>query len=273
MMNPTRQIAAFVLGILLAFNAPAISQTVSYTAAWLLTTGGTLTGTLIVDTTTTPQVGMVSTDGGAAQGPTVELYRNSASPAASDVLGGLDFYGEDSAGNKQLYGQMFAVAADPTSGTEDAYIQVNTITAGTPRSRVRLGMSSAANADPLSVAGTNYQAYWTTDFASRIGVQYQSTNQLRFFGVAVNSDILGLDFSDGSVVSRPGTALPAGGNNTVGYKATTTANFGVFFGSGAPSLSAARGSLYLRSDGTTTNDRAYINTDGGTTWTAIITSG
>lgn len=43
-------------------------------------------------------------------------------------------------------------------------------------------------------------------------------------------------------------------------------------GSGAPTLSAAQGSIYFRTDGTTTNDRAYINTDGGTTWTALTTA-
>lgn len=70
----------------------------------------------------------------------------------------------------------------------------------------------------------------------------------------------------------PGTAIPAGGTAGLGYKVSSTANFGVFFGSGAPTLSAAKGSLYLRSDGSTTNDRAYINTDGGTTWTALTTA-
>ena len=45
----------------------------------------------------------------------------------------------------------------------------------------------------------------------------------------------------------------------------------MFFGSGAPMLSAANGSIYLRSDGTQ-NNRMYINTDGGTTWTAFNTT-
>jgi len=46
----------------------------------------------------------------------------------------------------------------------------------------------------------------------------------------------------------------------------------IISGSGVPTLSAPKGSLYIRTDGTTTNDRAYINTDGATTWTAIITA-
>jgi hypothetical protein len=77
---------------------------------------------------------------------------------------------------------------------------------------------------------------------------------------------------DGSVEVAAITAIPAGGTAGVGYKFSSTANFGVFFGSGAPTLSAAKGSLYLRSDGSATNNRAYINTDGGTTWTALTTA-
>lgn len=46
----------------------------------------------------------------------------------------------------------------------------------------------------------------------------------------------------------------------------------VFFGKGVPSLTAIQGSLYLRTDGSSTSTRAYINTDGGTTWTSITTA-
>jgi hypothetical protein len=76
----------------------------------------------------------------------------------------------------------------------------------------------------------------------------------------------------GNCIVQSGTAIPAGGTAGAGYTFSTTANFGVFFGSGAPTLSAAKGSLYLRSDGSATNNRAYINTDGGTTWTALTTA-
>lgn len=68
------------------------------------------------------------------------------------------------------------------------------------------------------------------------------------------------------------TAIPAGGTAGAGLMVSTTANFGVFFGSGAPTLSAAKGSLYLRSDGSTVNDRMYVNTNGSTTWTSVVTS-
>jgi len=75
----------------------------------------------------------------------------------------------------------------------------------------------------------------------------------------------------GNVTADSNVALVAGG--ATAFIATNTANnMGIYFGSGVPTVSAAKGSLYLRSDGTTTNDRAYINTNGTTTWTALTTA-
>lgn len=47
----------------------------------------------------------------------------------------------------------------------------------------------------------------------------------------------------------------------------------VLAGSGSPSgsITAPKGSLYMRTDGSSTSTRAYINTNSGTTWTAITT--
>ena len=69
-------------------------------------------------------------------------------------------------------------------------------------------------------------------------------------------------------------ATPAGGSATTGPALVfgSTAGFGIYIGSGVPTLSAAQGSLYLRSDGSTTATRAYINTNGATTWTNLVTA-
>jgi hypothetical protein len=91
--------------------------------------------------------------------------------------------------------------------------------------------------------------------------------------VAVGNVKGGNLLTDGAVFAVTETSIPAGGLAGKGFLfgSTYTTNFGIFFGSGAPNLAAAKGSLYLRSDGTTTNDRMYVNTDGSTTWTAVIT--
>ena len=43
-------------------------------------------------------------------------------------------------------------------------------------------------------------------------------------------------------------------------------------GSGAPTVSAAKGSIYVRTDGSSTATRMYINTNGSTTWTNLTTA-
>ena len=67
-----------------------------------------------------------------------------------------------------------------------------------------------------------------------------------------------------------GTGATAGG--AVATSLGTAGVLGVYFGSGAPSVVAPKGSLYLRTDGSTTNDRAYIARDGAGTWTALTTA-
>jgi hypothetical protein len=90
--------------------------------------------------------------------------------------------------------------------------------------------------------------------------------------VTLSREAAGILGNTGSLRVLNATAIPAGGTAGAGYKFSSTANFGVFFGSGAPTLAAAKGSLYLRSDGSGTGDRAYINTDGATAWTALTTA-
>ena len=74
-----------------------------------------------------------------------------------------------------------------------------------------------------------------------------------------------------TVTARSASALVAGG--AAAFVGTNTAgSMGIYFGSGVPTVSAAKGSLYLRSDGSSTSTRAYINSDGATTWTALTTA-
>ena len=47
---------------------------------------------------------------------------------------------------------------------------------------------------------------------------------------------------------------------------------GIIRGSGAPTISATQGSLYLRTDGSSTSTRLYVNSTGSTTWVAVTTA-
>jgi hypothetical protein len=97
--------------------------------------------------------------------------------------------------------------------------------------------------------------------------------------ISATGNITGGNIISGGVMSSAGnskilsrTPVPAGGTAGAGYLMSSTANLGVFFGSGVPTLSAAQGSLYLRTDGSSTSTRMYVNTTGSTTWTAVTTA-
>lgn len=77
------------------------------------------------------------------------------------------------------------------------------------------------------------------------------------------------------VVGAADATAPAGGFNGNGLMFGAYANFfGVFYGSGAPSLAAGKGSLYLRTDGSSSSTRMYVNSGAGisTTWVPVTTA-
>jgi len=88
------------------------------------------------------------------------------------------------------------------------------------------------------------------------------------FGAATSVTSLA---ATGNVTADSASALVAGGASAF-IATNTSGGMGIYVGSGAPTVAAAKGSLYLRSDGSGTGDRAYINTNGSTTWTALTTA-
>ena len=87
-------------------------------------------------------VTLTSTDAGASAAPLLDLYRDSASPAASDTLGEIEFNGEDSAGNKQAYGLIHASILSPTSTAEQGQLHFETATAGTLTEKMIIGTTN-----------------------------------------------------------------------------------------------------------------------------------
>ena len=75
----------------------------------------------------------------------------------------------------------------------------------------------------------------------------------------------------GATTFASATATTAGGAVGIRMGSAATAP-GIYFGSGVPTVTAPQGSLYLRTDGTTTNNRMYVNTDRAATWTGVTTA-
>lgn len=67
--------------------------------------------------------------------------------------------------------------------------------------------------------------------------------------------------------------VPAGGSSSaVMLMSSTFSNFGIYFGTGAPTITAGQGSLYLRTDGNSTSTRLYVNNNGSTGWSNVTTN-
>lgn len=92
-----------------------------------------------------------STDAGATVGPVLDIYRNSASPAASDDLGQIIWNGEDDAGNKQEFANVTARISDPASGSEDGALLFRAHKAGATTNYLFIGLNAAGTATPDAI--------------------------------------------------------------------------------------------------------------------------
>jgi hypothetical protein len=132
---------------------------------------------------------------------------------------------------------------------------------------------NAKGSGTLSLNGTATGDILLTTNVARISVSGSYT--IFSAGPSKNMQISGAITSilgTTSVTINQNTAVPAGGSTVAGIQISSTASLGLFVGSGAPTMSAAQGSLYLRTDGSSTSTRLYVNTNGTTGWTNITTA-
>ncbi len=118
----------------------------------------------------------------------------------------------------------------------------------------------------VSNTGTIYGISITT---GQISSALTATSTLAVTGATTLTGALTVNSTvstTGQLSVQTGTSPPAAGASTAGIKVSSTANLGIFYGSGAPTFSAAQGALYMRTDGSSTSTRLYVNSTGSTTW-------
>lgn len=161
-------------------------------------------------------VTLTSTDAGASASPLLELYRDSASPAASDTIGEIEFNGEDSAGNKQAYGLIHASILSPTSTAEQGQLHFETATAGALTEKMIIGTTNLVVNEIGAVFNVRIEGdadanLFTTDATNdRIGVGTISP--------AVKFDVVGTAAVSGNLLVGTTTQL---GGGKVGVVQTT----------------------------------------------------
>ena len=74
--------------------------------------------------TTTDSLTITSTDAGASAKPTFTMLRDSASPADNDLIGNIEFKGNDSGGSIETYVELRGKITDVTDTSEDSTLEV-----------------------------------------------------------------------------------------------------------------------------------------------------
>ena len=135
-----------------AFTDLATSGT--FTTAGAATFNGAITGTTATFTTADnlSQVRLISTDDDGSIGPRLDFFRNSASPAAGDFTGRMRFLAEDAAGNETAYVHFDTLISDPTDGSEDGQLRIETKLDGNMVERIGIDSTETViNEDSKSV--------------------------------------------------------------------------------------------------------------------------
>jgi hypothetical protein len=198
--------------------------------------------------TTNTGVQITSFDTSANEEPTLDLYRNSASPADSDVLGHITFTGENSAGEKIVYAEVESAINDQTDGTEDGEFIIRSMLNGTLTKYYSAGFGSNIMLKPISfTAGSStifFEGTTNNDFETTLTVTDPTADRTI------------------TLPDSTGTVLLNAGNQTLTGDLTFPDNEKAIFGTGSDleiyhdgSNSLIRddgsGSLYLTVNGST----------------------
>ncbi len=136
-----------------AANEIAITANSSYvakftTAGFQLGTGTAAAQLHLFSTDTTDQVIIENSDAGLDTAPDVVLYRNSASPAANDSLGNIEFRGNNAASEQIAYGQISCEVVDTTDASEDGILNFITSAAGSGAARLTIKSDKVGISEP-----------------------------------------------------------------------------------------------------------------------------
>lgn len=254
-------------GIIAVEGVDQVNLSASQTLTNKTLTSPTITTGLATSTVaaTAPLRSVNTNDSANVVGLRVEGDR--AIPAANDIVYAA-WVLSNASGTQVDMAKIAASATTVTAAAENANIIFSAMNAGAMTDRMVL---TSANLRPNTNGGLALGAAatsWSNLFLASAGV------------IGWNNGNLTMTHSAGAMAATgvwtlaSATATPANGSTSARMLFGTTANFGIYYGSGAPTVSAAQGSLYLRSDGTTTNDRMYVNNSSGsgTTWTAVTTA-
>jgi len=117
----------------------------------------------------------------ATASPDLNLFRNSASPAANDLIGEIKFRGKDSGGAQVEYARIQGKILDPTDTSEGGALVFQTIQSGTETDTViinnegRVGIGTLTPSSPLHVVGLGTPLRVEREDSTAVAIKIQNS--------------------------------------------------------------------------------------------------
>ena len=197
-------------------------------------------------------------------GPEINLWHNSTSPAANDIIGTIQFYGEDSGGSLTSYGKTLTQIIDATNGSETSKLLHQVMAGGT----ITTG---------FSVEGTSTAGVSTVDITDHDG----STGGLELGGTLVTAPAAELNLLDGATSATSTTVADAdrvilNDNGTMvqvamsDIKTYTNAGLGGGGGGGKHGLTETKSASFTTTAFTSAEERQLYIVDSASAVTATL---
>jgi hypothetical protein len=165
-----------------------------------------------------PQLTIISTEAGGDQAPLIDLYRNSSTPADGDVLGQINYYGENSADEKITYVRTRAGISDVTDGDEGSTYTITSYTAGSQYGRLNIQETetvfneNSADLDFRVESNDNANMFVVDGGANKVGIGNAApANTLDISDTAATDKSLRLGQSGGTENANATIAISSGG--------------------------------------------------------------
>jgi hypothetical protein len=221
------------------------------------TASPTFAGATLTSATTSNPILLITNTNTDGAGPRIRLRKNSSSPADNDILGDIEFQGDDSGGTNRTYAYIRGISTDVTTGTIDGDIQFWTRVNNTLARRLTISngidvvgsITVSGNVDGVDIAGNINQDVRST--ASPTFAALTVNGNITVTGNVDGVDIAGSINQDVRTTASPtfagltvGTGLIVGGFGSATTSGTTDWNH---------STNARSGQGYTLLLGTATN--------------------
>ena len=202
----------------------------------------TLSGTAVI---------IESSNDSSPDGPTFNLWRNSATPVNGDGLGSIVFQGENSTGGRTTFASIRTEISDETAASEDGLMSIRTIVNGADTARINLKSDEVV----FNEGGVDNDFRVESD--NKVNMFYiDAGTDTAYFGGSDNRGFVNIEkdapLASAGAFTSPHIALqaltqPADNDGYVGISFATSDSDNYGFTVGAQRTTAGNGNLVIRS--------------------------